>query len=135
MSGPVQRPLELILARNLLSSLSTPACLLNEPADLVFYNDAAGILLGRRFEEQGAIPASDWVPMFGPFDYEDNPIPLEEQPIVTALRQNRPAHAKHRIRSVNGAEHWVEVSAVPVIGADGFQGGILFFWVSGEGGV
>src|SRR5919108_109224 len=48
-----QRPLELILARNLLSSLSTPAFLVDEAGVLVFYNDAAGVLLGRRFEEAG----------------------------------------------------------------------------------
>ena len=132
MSGSVQRPLELILARNLLASLSTPASLLNQPGDLVFYNEAAGHLLGRRFEETGAMSAADWSAVIGPFDDNDNPIPLEEQPLVVALRANRADHARHRIRSFNGGEHWVEVSAVPVIGADGFEGGMLFFWLAGE---
>jgi PAS domain-containing protein len=132
VSGSIQRPLELILARNLLATMSTPASLVNQPGDIVFYNEAAGILLGRRFEEQGTMSAHDWVSVFGPFDENDNPIPIEEQPLTVALRSNRPGHARHRIRSVNGAQHWVEVSAVPVIGADGFQGGMLFFWVAEE---
>ena len=93
MEGSTQRPLELILARNLLSTLSTPAFLVNRPGDLVFYNEAAGVLIGRRFEEQGAMAASEWVETFGPIDGNDRPIPIEDQPLTTALRSNRPGHA------------------------------------------
>ncbi len=42
----VQKPLELILARNLLSSISTPAFLVGEDGALLFYNEGAGALLG-----------------------------------------------------------------------------------------
>jgi PAS domain-containing protein len=126
-----QRPLELILARNLLATLSTPAFLANQPGDIVFYNDAAGMLLGRRFEEAGAMSAQDWVEAFGPIDDDGNPIPVEEQPLTAALRRNRPGHARHRIKSLSGAEHQVDVSGVPVIGVDGFLGAMVFFWPSG----
>jgi PAS domain-containing protein len=125
-----QRPLELILARNLLSTLSTAAFLVNEPGDIVFYNEAAGALLGRRFEEKGAMSAQEWVEAFGPIDDEGNPIPLDNQPLTAALRANRPGHARHRIRSLTGGEQTVEVSGLPVISADGFQGAMLFFWVA-----
>jgi PAS domain-containing protein len=128
-----QRPLELILARNLLSALSTAAFLVNQPGDIIFYNEAAAALLGRRFEEHGAMSAQDWVDSFGPIDDDGNPIPIEQQPLTAALRSNRPGHARHRIRSLSGAEHLVEVSGLPVIGADGFQGAMIFFWVAGEG--
>jgi PAS domain-containing protein len=132
VNAPTQRPLELILARNLLSSLSTPAFLANQPGDIVFYNEAAGVLLGRRFEETGAMSANDWVELFGPLDDDGKPIPVEQQPMTLALRRNRPAHARHRIRSVNGAERLVEVSGVPVIGGDGFVGAMVFFWEARE---
>jgi PAS domain-containing protein len=134
VEGSTQRPLELILARNLLSALSTPAFLVNRPGDVVFYNDAAGALLGRRFEERGTMSARDWVEEFGPLDQDGAPIPLEEQPLTHALRTNRPGHTRHRIRSVRGSEHVVEVSAVPVIGADGSQGAMVFFWVAEDAG-
>jgi PAS domain-containing protein len=130
VEGSTQRPLELILARNLLSTLSTPAFLVNRPGDVVFYNEAAGMLLGQRFEERGVMRAAEWVETFGPLDDGDQPIPVEQQPLTTALRDNRPGHAHHRIRSIGGAVHAVEVSAVPVIGADGSQGAMVFFWVS-----
>ena len=66
MTASSQRPLELILARNLLSTLSTPAMLVNQPGDVILYNEAAGALLGRRFEEAGTMPAGEWVELFGP---------------------------------------------------------------------
>lgn len=128
MNAPSQRPLELILARNLLSTLSTPAFLASQPGDIVFYNDAAGALLGRRFEETGAMSAADWVAAFGPFDESGNPIPVDQQQVTIALRRNRPAHARERIRSAGGNEHLVEISGLPVIGSDGFVGAMVFFW-------
>jgi PAS domain-containing protein len=127
-----QRPLELILARNLLSSLSTPAFLANRANDIVFYNEAAGALLGRRFEESGTMSAEDWLNDFGPLDEQGEPIPFEEQPVTAALRANRAAHARHRIRSIGGAIHEVEVSGMPLIGAGGFHGAMVFFWLTGE---
>ena len=55
MEGSSQRPIELILARNLLSSLSTPAFLASGPGEIIFYNEAAGAILGQRFEETGKL--------------------------------------------------------------------------------
>jgi len=127
-----QRPLELILARNLLSSLSTPAFLADKTNDIVFYNEAAGALLGRRFEESGPMSAEDWLNDFGPLDESGEPIPFEEQPLTLALRANCAAYARHRIRSVGGAIQEVEVSGMPIIGASGFNGAMVFFWVAGE---
>jgi PAS domain-containing protein len=128
-----QKPLELILARNLLSSLSTPALLVNRPGDIVFYNEAAGALLGRPFEESGALPASDWVSTFGPFSRDGEPLPIESQPLTIALRANRAAYAQQRIRSLNGTEHDIEVTGMPIIGADRFHGAMIFFWPTEEG--
>ena len=123
-----QRPLELILARNFLSSLSTPAMLVNRPGDVIFFNEAAGAMLGQRFEETGALSATEWTRTFGPFDENGEPIPIEDQPLTRALRQNRAGHAEHRIRSAEGGYHDIEVSGLPIIGTDGFQGAMIVFW-------
>jgi PAS domain-containing protein len=128
-----QKPLELILARNLLSSLSTPALLVNRPGDVIFYNEAAGALLGRPFEETGTLPANEWVSMFGPFDETGAPLPIEQQPLTATLRLNRAAHAHLRIRSAGGTEHDIEVTGLPIIGAERFQGAMVFFWPAGDG--
>jgi PAS domain-containing protein len=123
-----QKPLELILARNLMSTLSTPAFLVDEGGLLVFYNDAAGSLLGKRFEELGVVGPEEWAPLFGPFDDGGEPIPYDELPLVEAIREGRPAHAELKIRSTDGTGHAVEVSAFPILTAHGSQGAIAVFW-------
>ena len=100
-----QKPLELILARNLLSSISTPGFLVDEHNELVFYNDAAAALLGKRFEEVGRLPVEEWSTMFGPFDTEGDRIPVEKLPLVIALRHNRPSHARLHVQSLKGERH------------------------------
>ena len=122
------RPIELILARNLLSSLSTPAFLASGPGEIVFYNEAAGGILGQRFEETGKISPQEWTNTFGPFAEDGEPIPLEQQTLTIALRANRPGHAVYKIRSLSGAERKIEASALPIVGIDGFQGAMVFFW-------
>ena len=128
MTSQEQRPLELILARNLLSNLSTPAVLVNRAGDALFYNEAAGALFGRRFEDTGVMPAQEWTTTYGPLDDDGQPIPVERQPLTMDLRANRAAHARHRIRSVDGTLHPIEASGVPVMGGSGFQGAMIFFW-------
>lgn len=122
-----QRPLELILARNLMSALSTPAFLVDEGGVLVFYNEAAGALLGKRYEELGTVGPEEWGSLFGPFDGGE-PIPYDELPLVVAVRNGHPAHATFEIHSADGARHEVEASAFPILTAHGSQGAIAIFW-------
>ena len=123
-----QKPIELILARNLLSSLSTPALLVDEEGLLVFYNDAAAALLGRRFEETGKLPPHEWVSVFGPFDEEGRPLAIEELPLTLALRRGRPAHAGLTIRASDGGTQPIEASALPIVATEGARGAMVFFW-------
>jgi len=123
-----QKPLELILARNLLSSISTPAFLVSRRGMLLFYNDSAGEMVGRRFEETGTMSAEQWTQQFGPLDEQGRPLPLEQIPFTSALGEGRPAHAAFRIRNAGGSCHDVAASAVPIVGRDGSSGAIVFFW-------
>jgi PAS domain-containing protein len=113
-----------------MSALSTPAFLVDEGGMLVFYNEAAGLLLGKRFEELGSVGPEEWGSHFGPFDDSGEPIPYDELPLVIAVRNGRPAHANFEIRSIDGARHTVEVSAFPILTAHGSQGAIAVFWPS-----
>lgn len=129
-----QRPLELILARNLLSGISTPAFLVGEGGPLLFYNDAAGAMLGRRFEDTSVLAADDWTQAFGPLDSHGDAMPFERIPATTALRSNRPYHGHFAIRSAGGAELDIAASAIPIVGPSGASGAIVFFWPVEEGG-
>ncbi len=129
-----QRPLELILARNFLTSLSTPAFLVDEGGGVIFYNEAAGSLLGVSFEEFGQKPAEEWGGAIGPLGEDGEPIPIEELPTTKALRAGRPAHGGFTIRSVRGAEHSIESTALPIVAEGGQKGAMIFFWPTDRAG-
>ena len=127
-----QKPLELILARNLLSSISTPAFLVDAEGTLVFFNEAAGALVGRRFEETGALGPREWGEAFGPFDQNGQPIPWDRIPLTIALQHGRPMHSRMHIHSASGDMQEIEVSALPIVGTEGFRGAMAIFWPVGS---
>jgi PAS domain-containing protein len=116
------------MARNLLSNLSTPAFLVDQEGVLVFYNDAAGALLGKRFEEAGRMRPEEWGTAFGPVDEGGNALDVEQLPLTLALRRGRPAHSRFQIRSLDGHDRDIEVSAVPIITTEGTSGAMAIFW-------
>ena len=122
-----QLPLELILARGFVSNLTTAAFLVDQGGRLVFFNDAAGELLGVRFEEAGEMGPEEWGTRFGPMDEAGRPIPVDDLPLSRAM-EGRPAHARFRIRSADGGEHDLEVSAFPILGTGGQRGSLAAFW-------
>lgn len=123
-----QRALELILARNLLSSLTTAAFLVDEAGMVAFYNEAAGEVLGRRFEERGPMSAAEWGSTHGPFGKEGEPIPFGELDLTQGLYRGRPGHSRFNIRACDGSDHLIEASAMPIVAAGGQRGAMVFFW-------
>ena len=123
-----QHPVEIILARGLMSNLTTPAFLVDADGNLVYYNDAAGELLGLRFEEAGPMKREDWSTRFQPVAPDGKPIDPESLPLVIALRRGRASHTAMRIRPASGEPRDLEVSAFPIIGTSGQRGAMAIFW-------
>jgi len=123
-----QKPLELILARNFLTSLSTPAFLVDERGTMLFWNEAAGGLLGMSFEEFGRMPPEEWSKTVGPFDDDGKPVSIEDLPTTKALRAGRPAHGTFCVHSVKGEEYDIEASALPIVADEGQEGAMIFMW-------
>jgi PAS domain-containing protein len=136
MSSPrSQKPLELILARNLLTSISTPAFLLDADAAVVFYNEAAAALLGRSFEDAGRMSAEQWTETFGPLDKDGAPLDVDGMATTEAIRAGRPAHGTFTIRAANGERISIEASAFPIVASEhGSSGAMILFWPLSENG-
>jgi PAS domain-containing protein len=131
MTSP--QPVELILARNLISTVALAAFLVDTEGVLVFFNDPAGELIGRRFEEVGRLQPDQWASEFGPFDEFGQLVPTGDMPLTVALRQGLPAHDRFHV-NVRGDELVeVDVSALPLTAADGFKGAIVVFWRTDSG--
>jgi PAS domain-containing protein len=127
------QPLELILARNLIDGITLAAFIVDPDGMLVFFNDAAGELIGRRFEEVGRLRREEWSSEFGPFDEFGKLVPTDSLPVTAALRQGLPAHDRFRISNNDDELIEVDVSALPLGSADGFKGAIIVFWRTDSG--
>jgi PAS domain-containing protein len=125
-----QRHLLLILARNFASRLATPIWLVDVEGTVIYFNEAAEAVLGRRFVEGRGWPAPEWSNFFEPRDVDGNIVPYESLPLGVAIRERRPYHMDHlSVRDVNGVEHAISVTAFPLFAhADECLGAIAIFW-------
>ena len=121
--------IEVILSRHLASCLAMPIFIVDPVGNLLFYNEPAELILGRRFEETGEMPADEWATAFTPTDESANEIPPESLPLMIALTERHPAHLRLWIRGLDGSRRHIEVTAFPLIGqARQFLGAIAIFW-------
>jgi PAS domain-containing protein len=118
----------LIQARNLITNLALPALLVDTAGQLLFFNEAAAALLGRRFEEVGRQSRDEWAKEIGPFDDQGRPVATDELPIANSIRGGRPAHGRFHLRLKGQELREVEVSALPLIEPDFLEGVLLVFW-------
>jgi PAS domain-containing protein len=121
------RPLLLVQARNLITGLALPAFLTDDEGRLLFFNDAAGVLLGRPFEEVGQLSRDEWAREIGPFDEEGTPLAADSLPLGKALRDGRPAQGRFTVRLAAGLSE-VEVSSLPLQHPDAYEGALVAFW-------
>jgi PAS domain-containing protein len=130
------QPIELILVRHLAGRLAIPAFLVDAEGTLVFYNEAAEPILGRRFDEAGEMAYEDWTSVFAVRDEGDRLVGAEEVPLARALRSRRPVHVRVAITGLDGSTRLLEVSAFPLEGqGQHLLGAVALFWESPvEGG-
>ena len=127
MSSP--KPIQIILARQLASSLATPILIVDTLGTLIFYNEPAEVILDQRFEETWEMSADKWTALFAVADEARNPIAPEDRPMMMALSERRPFSRTVWMRC--GHREWLHVSitAFPLIGEERqFLGAQMIFW-------
>jgi len=129
MSMQRQKHLVLILAREFASNLSTPTLIADERGYLVFYNEAAEDVIGRRFGEVGEMPLDDWLGAFDAKTLTGEPIQREDRPARVALDQRRASHLRYIVTSADGGDRELEVTAFPLFAhTEEFVGAVVIFW-------
>ena len=124
-----QQALEVILTRQLAAPLSMATFLVDASGRVLHYNEAAQRILGDRLEEARNVSARELAALFEALDENGKPFPPEALPIVVALEEHHPAHARMRVMDAAGVAHDVAVTAVPLIGqGHRFLGAMAFFW-------
>ena len=123
------RCIAVILAPQAASCVGMPAFIAPTQCSLVFYNEHAGLILGRRFEETGELPISALASLFETTDDDGTPLPNDKLPITIALVEGRPAHRCFWIRGLDHVSRHIEVTAFPLINRDGQRlGAVAIFW-------
>jgi len=124
-----QRPIEVILTRQLASTLAMPVFLVDPEGTLLFYNEPAEAALGMRFEETGEMPAAEWATLWSPFAQDGSPLGAERLPLMIAVAERRPAHGDFWIRGLDGARRHIEATAFPLMRVDNeILGAVVIFW-------
>jgi PAS domain-containing protein len=124
-----QKHLILILARELASNLATPTLIADERGQVVFYNEAAEVVLGGPFSEMGDVSIDDLGASFSPRTSEGEPLAQDELPGRIALDQRRAAHMRLWATGRDGVDREIAVTALPLFAhADEFVGIVVIFW-------
>jgi PAS domain-containing protein len=124
-----QPDLVLIVARSFATKLATPTLITDARGDLVFFNDAAGELIGRSYLDIGQLPVSRWQELFNPRTLDEEPLKVEQTPSGIAVVERRPVHDSFAFRGLDGREHEITVTAFPLFSRpDEVVGVMSIFW-------
>jgi PAS domain-containing protein len=123
--------IEIILNRQLADCLAIPVFITDTRGNLIFYNEPAEDILGKRYKDTGEMPVEEWGTVFKNKDDLGNSIPPEELPLVKTLKNRLPYHKSFWIESLKGKRERISVTSYPIIGRAGkFLGAVAIFWRS-----
>jgi len=125
----VQQEVEVILLRQLASQLATPVIVVDPAGDLLYFNEPAEAILGRRFDETDEIRRGEFTAHFQPTDAQGNLIKADALPLAVANDRLVPSHSRFWIRGLDGVRRQIEGTAFPLIGQnDRHLGSFAIFW-------
>lgn len=128
-----QKPVELILARELASTMAVPVLLVDASGDTLFFNEPAEGIFARRFDDIDALGFEERTKVLAPRREDGEWLPPEELPGMTAMRERRPAHAAFYIHGFDGVRRPVEATAIPLESAGGrLLGALVVLWMRPE---
>jgi PAS domain S-box-containing protein len=123
------KSIQIILARQLASSIAAPILLVDAEGTLVFYNESAEAIFNQRFDETGEMPAAEWTTRIAAMDNERKPILPDDRPMMQAITKRHPVSQNMWLRRSEGEWRHVHVTAFPLIGErDTLFGAMTIFW-------
>ena len=123
------KSIQIILARQLASSIAAPILLVDAEGTLVYYNESAEEIFNQRFDETGEMPAEEWTARIAAMDDERKPIAPEDRALMRVIHKRRPVSETMWLRRSDGEWRHVHVTAFPLIGErDTLYGAMTIFW-------
>lgn len=126
--------IEIILSRQWSDYLSIPVFITDPEGNLIYFNEPAEEILGKRFEDTGKMAMSEWGAVFSPVDADGKELAVDDLPLVRTLRTKKPAQGSFTISSLEGGtRHTISVVSFPITGmSEGHLGAIAIFWINTE---
>lgn len=125
--------IEIILNRQLADCLSFPVFITDINGNLIFYNEPAEEILGKRFGDTGEMPVEVWSTVFKPVDESGAAMAPDDLPLVKTLRDCYPYHKTFWIKSLQGKIEKISATSYPIIGRTGkFLCAVAIFWKAKE---
>jgi PAS domain-containing protein len=126
--------IEIILNRQLADCLSIPVFITDTIGNLIFYNEPAENILGKKFSETGEMPVETWSTIFKQTDDAGNTINPKDLPLVKTLKYRYPHHKTFWIKNLSsGISEKISLTAYPIIGRENkFLGAVAIFWKAKE---
>ena len=122
-------PIEIILNRQLADCLAIPVFITDTIGNLLFYNESAEEILGKRYEDTGEMPVEEWGTIFKSKDETGRLLDPEELPLVKTLLNQLPYFKTFWIENLQGRTEKISVTSYPIIGRAGsFMGAVAIFW-------
>jgi PAS domain-containing protein len=125
--------IEIILNRQLADCLAIPVFITDPAGNLLFYNEPAEEILGKRYEDTGEMAVAEWSTVFKNRDENGEPLSPADLPLVKTLQNHHPYHKTFWIESLLGKAEKIAVTSYPIIGRSGkFLGAVAIFWKPDE---
>lgn len=126
-------PIEIILNRQLADCLAIPVFITDTVGNLLFYNEPAEEILGKRYQDTGEMKVEEWSTIFLSKDENGKLLEPEDLPLVKTLLNQLPYFKTFWIESLKGKSEKISVSSYPIIGRSGiFVGAVAIFWRPSE---
>jgi PAS domain-containing protein len=128
-----QHEVEVILLKLVASYLAMPIFVVDPSGSLVYYNEPAEKILGRRYDETGEMPLAEWSTIFVPTDETGEVLPPDDLPLTRAVQHGRPDHGAFWIRGLDGISRHISVTAFPLVGQrERNLGSVAIFWETAQ---
>ena len=120
--------IELILSRQLSEYLSVPMALIDHDGKMIYFNEAAGFILGKQFDENGEIDLRDWNGRFFNNESFSDGMDLHEIPFFKVLSMRQLLQGEYSMRNFEEINQKLMIVCVPLVGlAQRELGALIFF--------
>jgi PAS domain-containing protein len=120
--------IEFILARQLSEYLTSPIAIVDHNGRMIYYNESAEFIIGRKYNESGEVEPRDWDERFYEDEGHGKTIKLLDLPFLKVLSGRSIVQDDYWMRNFEEIEQKVRVICIPLVGmAQRELGALVFF--------